>query len=596
MYTRNSFVQCKVYFAGAALLLAAGAIPARAQQGIVMDWSTHHVVFANPGSEMDAIMNGRRQQWEDLVNNPRYRMQQVRRSGAWAARLTTTSALAKSLQRDAMGESGGAVGGLWTEPIGPTGSGTAPDMYPAFFASSFTTTSCSDYIVFPVNTGGKSGTGTGQANFVGFNNLYSGTCTGTVPMVAFAFYVGQGTFQTSPVPSLDGTKIALIESNNSTKGTRTNFHVLTLGTNGTGNGGPYNSPAVPHTIINNGVTKTTTATNNATDAYVSLVGNPSITRSSPYVDYTNDVAYIGDDKGRLHKITGVFTGTPTEVSGSGWPANVKPNAILTGPILDGLTGNILVGASNGALYCVVSTTGSPCSNPSRSVSGASTAGTVLDAPVVASDGTNSWVFSEANGTSGSTSEAVLMQSDTNLTSASVVRANMGEAGTDLYNGDFDNTYYSSNPGAYSGYMYFCGNLSGAATPALYRIGFNSAGTMNSANDGNSLQLVASGNRGTTVDCTPLTEVYNGTTDMLFLGVKGSGNPSGCAGDACIMSFTLGTSFPSAPAAEYSLVGNGNGSSGLVIDNTSTQAGASQIYFSNLQSDHSATQLSQSGLN
>lgn len=584
MNTRKNFVKCIVYYAAAVLLLAAGAIPACAQQGVVTDWSTRHVIFSNPGSEVNALMNGRRPEWQNLVNNPRYRMQQLRRSAAWGNRLSKLTAVSDALQQKKL------TNGAWTAQIGPSGSGTPVDMYPAVFSSSFTTASCSDIIVFPVNASGHSGN-KGQANFVGFNNLYNGTCTG-VPTVAFAFYVGRGTFQTSPAFSLDGTKIAIVESKSAVSGTRTNFHVFTFGTNGTGNGSVYSFPAAPHTIVDNGSTTTTSSTNNAIDTYVSVDANPSDTRSSPYVDYVNDVAYLGDDSGKLHKFTGVFNGTPTEVKGggTGWPATVATGVILTSPVLDGTSGNIFVGGSDGNLYCIVSSTGLPCSTPSVDVAGAG-GGAVLDAPIV--DSTAETVFGQAN--SAGNGNAVLLQaSATNLISH--VSVDMGAGGTDLYNGDFDNTYYNSTAGAYAGFLYFCGNLSGAATPALYRIGFSASGGMNSANDGNSLQLVASGNTGTGVDCTPLTEVFNGTTDMLFLGVKGHARPSACTNQACIMSFTLGTPFPTAPTAVHALGGSNNGSSGIIIDNTSTQAGASQIYFSNLQSDHSATQLSQSGLN
>ena len=60
-----------------------------------------------------------------------------------------------------------------------------------------------------------------------------------------------------------------------------------------------------------------------------------------------------------------------------------------------------------------------------------------------------------------------------------------------------------------------------------------------SNDGNSFQLVISGSTGPTVDCTPLTEVRNGSTDYLFLGVFNHGFMSGspnCSNQTCIMSF------------------------------------------------------------
>src|SRR5579863_3549571 len=77
--------------------LAATAVPAFAQQrieeslhshGYVEDWSSHHVVFSNPGTEQDARQRGEHDKWLRIVNDERYIMQQRRRSaprrwGGW---------------------------------------------------------------------------------------------------------------------------------------------------------------------------------------------------------------------------------------------------------------------------------------------------------------------------------------------------------------------------------------------------------------------------------------------------------------------------------------------------------------------------------
>ena len=77
--------------------LAAAAVPAFAQekkgepshsQGYVEDWSSHHVVFSNPGTEQDARKRGEYDKWLRIVNDERYMMQQRRRSsprrwGGW---------------------------------------------------------------------------------------------------------------------------------------------------------------------------------------------------------------------------------------------------------------------------------------------------------------------------------------------------------------------------------------------------------------------------------------------------------------------------------------------------------------------------------
>jgi outer membrane protein assembly factor BamB len=105
-----------------------------------------------------------------------------------------------------------------------------------------------------------------------------------------------------------------------------------------------------------------------------MSGSVSDTRSSPFVDYQNDIAYVGDDAGKLHKFIGVFMGTPTE-AGSPWPFTVATGVILTGPVFDsGTSQNIFVAGSDGKLYCV-NFAGAACSTPSITAgSGASGAG------------------------------------------------------------------------------------------------------------------------------------------------------------------------------------------------------------------------------
>jgi hypothetical protein len=144
-------------------------------------------------------------------------------------------------------------------------------------------------------------------------------------------------------------------------------------------------------------------------------------------------------------------------------------------------------------------------------------------------------------------------------------------------------------------MYFCGNLPNAATASLYQIPINNGTMSASATEGP--QLVRSG---FSYGCSAVTEVYNGTTDSLFIGVMGQGivggtTASGCQQAGCIMNLNLSTyTSASTPSNGFSLGGNGKGSSGIIVDNISSQTGASQIYFGNLQNGN-ATQVSQSGL-
>ncbi len=50
-------------------------------RGVADDWTHHHLVFSNPGTEQQAIENGNYEQWLKIVNDPRFTVQQIKRSG-----------------------------------------------------------------------------------------------------------------------------------------------------------------------------------------------------------------------------------------------------------------------------------------------------------------------------------------------------------------------------------------------------------------------------------------------------------------------------------------------------------------------------------
>ena len=585
------------------LLIAGVFAPSLAQQNsthrgsVVTDWTSRHVLFSDAGTLTDAVMNGRRERWERIVDDPRYQMQQIRRH-APAARLAADSEFHSydpmrgrpsppQPQKSKIHQD-------WSVTIASTGYGVADWAYPAKYSfDPLAAPSCtSDYVVYPIWENGSSS----QANIVGVNNLYNGTCSGTVPSVLFAYEVGTGQVYNSPVLSLDGTKIAFVE----TISGGSKFHVLTIGNDGNAgcathiapcNGASYDAPAVP------GVN------NNAADVAITMSGDVSDTFSSPFIDYTHDIAYVGDDSGYLHKFTGVFTGTPAEVTTNGWPLQVSTDANaglgLTSPTYDSVSQDIFVAtqypgggaaATNGTLYCInaAAPTATSCTTPSIPV------GTnIFDGPTV--DSTWEQVFVTADDPTDT--NMILFQTPT--TFGSSVTVDYGAAGTNHYTGAFDNAYFTS---VSTGHLYACGNLDAAATPVLFRVGFNSSGVMNGSPDSGSFQLVKSGDSGANVSCTSLTEFYNvnQSTDYLFLGVEYYGfegsNPS-CGGVACMMSFTLPTSspftFPSGPTA--TLTENyGYAFSSIVVDNYSSATGASQVYFGNI-GEGAGIQASQSGL-
>jgi hypothetical protein len=70
-------------------MFAACSLPMRAQEatessapkvGLVDDWTYHHLVFSNPGTREDAVKDGTLEKWLKVTNDPRYRMQKVKRS------------------------------------------------------------------------------------------------------------------------------------------------------------------------------------------------------------------------------------------------------------------------------------------------------------------------------------------------------------------------------------------------------------------------------------------------------------------------------------------------------------------------------------
>ena len=186
------------------VLTGQAAKPARHGIPLPTDWSHSHLIFSRPGSpELLARVS----------EDPRYQQQIHRREqmltlpasvGADAFPAAILKANGKTFSRD------------WSEDLGSLASvgPVLAGIYPAKYSFSSTTANCStDYVVYST---GLSGSGT-QANIVAFDNLYSG-CGGTVPTLYWAYNTA-GQVLTSPVPSLDGTQIAFVQTDTGNVGT-----------------------------------------------------------------------------------------------------------------------------------------------------------------------------------------------------------------------------------------------------------------------------------------------------------------------------------------------------------------------------------------
>jgi hypothetical protein len=538
-----------LYLLAAVSTLCAQETVVPRHKGFPQDWSQHQLWFSREGLL----------QHPELLNRePRVLHQAMQRSQApnsnvflGAANMTAT--------RNSKPEPKSAGGRDWSVSLGR--SHVSANMYPAKYTFNIAAApDCNrDFAVFGLTF---AGTAT-QANLVAFNNLYSGTgpslCGLTAPTVTFAYNittVAGGKIVTSPFISEDGTKIAFVES---VAGTEAIFHVLTW----TAGQGTIAAPATPGAAMTSVVFSTTS----------------SDTISSPWMDYNSDIAYIGSDNGFVYKITGVFLGTPTLVSGNGWPARAGTTR-LTSPVLDSQLNFLLAGNGNGKLYRIDTT------NPANVVSLAvgkngQPYAAIVAAPAVDVTNGTTFVVDANDGTS-----AVLVQVDT-ASLTQIAKARIGAGGTVaaagtamfLYGPAADDAYFT-NPA--SGNIRVCGTDAATTAPWQYAFGFT--GTLMNTSSSFSQQLPGS----TATRCTAWTEFFNpninGGTDFFFFGL--TQDCSGVGTSGCVVERLSDTSIITANL-------NG-GPTGIIVDNDSTALQASSIYMTAVKFN-AAYKFTQNGL-
>jgi hypothetical protein len=399
------------------------------------------------------------------------------------------------------------------------------------------------------------------ATVAAYDNLYSG-CSGTVPEVYWQYNTGyahnsttwdNSVASTSVVLSLDGSQVAFVQNASGIASLiilkwASNSSLVQMDT-----GSTNVSAASYHGCTAPCMTRLTFS-NSANDGH-----------SSPFYDYDSDALYVGDDSGALHKFTGVFGSVTPAEAFSSWPIMVSSGEALTGPVYDTNTGsstgsgNIYVGDSIGNLWFVRETgstvgactaSGTPPCLGENDVAVGDGSTRPLDAPIVDSSSEHVYAFTGCRGAVANcgtaTDSAEVVQSPVALGTGTVVTDNLGISSreSNTFDGDFDNNYYS---GDYSnGHLYACGNLIGAEARILYQLSFTAAGQLNTTVvTGPALGLDA------TSDCSSsITEIFNGTTDRIFMSIPSAGLPTGCAGTGCLMSFvvtawTAGTSYAAA---------------------------------------------------
>jgi len=578
----------------ACCLAAAAAQPSRQlpQQhvGRVLDWTSHHIVVSG-GLEAE---NLRAAQAE-----PRILFQLADRNLV-------------NLRRDDPGDGP-------AEPLGPLtrkridgGGGTdrknikidwsvnlgngnvAANMFPAKFSFNVNgDPDCTgDFVVFPLNVAGANN---GQANLVGINRLYSGNPSGlcgTNPNVNWAYNgttVAGGAVLTAAVISLDGKKIAYVES----AANSARFHVLTW-VAGQGTVNRARTLIVPPNC--------TAASNCLKTVAFSTTATASL--ASPWVDYATDKAFVASDDGKIYRISCVFScalnSNPTvdwtftlPVAGTGG-AQPKPN----GPVYNSPNGRLFVADQLGEVWVINASGSTPslfagpimiggggCTTtnppgrtgtPSPCTASGGAFG-IPDSVILDASGASQkiFVFSGNDGTPGASAVVAQMNQDlTGLVRVHVGRGSVGlGSGVDLHSGTFDNNYWGDDPS--TGELFLCGTGPGDATPYHYWIGFTSYPVMNSTPT-NLLQRVNAPG----VACTPYNEFYNpnlnlggqaGHHDLLISGLVDPVNGYIITNDISGGSVTAALNF----------VNYRGGISGVIIDNNSTAAQASSVYFSTL---------------
>ena len=428
-----------------------------------------------------------------------------------------------------------------------------------------------------------------------------------------------GHVATSPALSIDGTKVAFVETGS---GTAAHFHVLAPSS---GNGVVANLQTVtsPLTITSGFATNAPVAGTVTDLALMPSSGTASDTLSSPFVDYVHDVAYIGNDSGTLFRVINVFCtlaactggGSPAPSLDATWGSTGLATGcagVLTGPVVAG-NGNIFVGCSDGKLYGFTPTGTAITGSPLIVGDGSSTGG-IVDPPLV--DVVNGFLYVVAGNSSGTGTPSVLVQASTaSFTSPTPVTATLGAGGhfnlhapafneayfTGTFNGTVPNVQGTVNGGTTSStgntsnwQIYEWALNSGGTLDTLYGVGFNSSShDMKSGPAANFIQITGS----TAAEFSPLTHLLNVSTDQLFVSaLLPSINPPNTI-VYNLTDFSPGffpTTFPLLSGPAGATATEGSGTTGMVVDNVGTQAQASSIYFGALGAN-TAVKVTQSGL-
>lgn len=494
-------------------------------EGVPTDWSTNHIIYTRPATAEQA---------REFAREPRYWQQLYRREVQKTLAAEPGNEISELVAEPSHSASGG---GLWAEDLG-TGAAPGAGNYPAKFGFSLTQANCAtaakpDFVVYSTGLQGSST----QASIVAYDNIYSG-CTSPVPRTYWAYNTG-GLILTSPVLSLDGSQIAFVQTN---AGLDAQLVLMKWKASTT------ETVTAPVTLVSTPGYRSCVAPCMTTIFLKDRTGVEFDDRtSSIFYDYTGDIGWVGGATGWLVKLTGLFNGTPGEVTTGGFPVQVHPGQdALSGPVYDQRSKNVFVGDAAGFLYSVASSNGAVTQSAQIDF------GTgLVESPIL--DQTNGllYAFASSDGTAacagGTACSAVYVFGTSFASGSSGSKTTVGQSivvgsGTPnpLYHGALDSAYYNSVGG--TGNMYVCGNT--GADPTLYRIPVT-AGAL-----GTSTAVAALTPAAQKPSCSPVTDFPNANAssskaELTFFSVQNQGRP--CANKGCLMNFV---SLPWTPKTAY----------------------------------------------
>ncbi len=432
----------------------------------------------------------------------------------------------------------------------------------------------------------------GQPTIVAFNQLYSSCSTipplpapqtQAVPATFWSYNTGTGAVaQTSPVLSSDGSQVAFVQSHRNVA----SLVAAQVEQHGVGrNGGlahgpdqrkPCQLPLMHRTVHDRAFLSAGTRTTQT--RLPSTTTRPTSSMSA--------------------RTTGRCTSSPASSaaprpsrSAAAFRPLVSTGNILSSPVYDFGTGLVFVGskagaATGGQLHSVNATSGAVVSSGQLALF--NSVG-VRDAPIVDSTAKKVYTFVGSDLTNRSAVYQFSTASSISGLTSPVAKVGLAVVTSVLYSGGFDNAYWASTPTSPTGNLYVCGSIDATSLrPTLWKVPIagNVMGT----------PVVGPTLVGANAVCSPITEVMNGANDYIYASVTAGGNKAGCTG-ACIYVYNLtGLTWGTAavPAAGLGATG---GTSGIVVDNISPTAGASQIYYSTIGNGTvgNAVQASQAGL-